>query len=57
MFFVKIAAMIRNMFTPTTRTDELEKYLASKHPQTAEDVEYYIRQFDREMGGRAVWWN
>jgi hypothetical protein len=45
-----------NLFVPETRENELDKYLRYHDPQTTADVEYYIRKFDREAGGKAVWW-
>jgi hypothetical protein len=56
MGFENIAAMFLNIFKPTTRQSELEKYLESKNPQSNADVEYYVKEFDRNAGYRAVWW-
>jgi hypothetical protein len=52
----KIAGMFLNIFKPVTRQTELEKYLDSMKPQSAADVEYYVKKFDREAGGKAIWW-
>ncbi len=50
MFLVTyLIEKIKRAFEPTTYGDELEHFVASHHPTTVTDVEYWINQYDRRQ--------
>jgi hypothetical protein len=46
---------IAGLISPVSRQTELDRYISSKNPQTAADVEYYIKQYDEEQRRKFIW--
>ena len=43
---MQVLNWIKSLFKAPSYQDELERYISSKHPTTAADVEYWIRSFE-----------
>lgn len=46
--------MFTKLTTAETRGTALDNYITARQPANLADVERYVKQFDRENGGR--WW-
>ena len=44
-----IIKTVKNVFTPRTEQQNLDAYIASQHPTSVADVEYWIEQYDRKQ--------
>lgn len=55
MMLEKLIHTLKKLITPQTRTEQLDAYLASKEPKTVQDVEFYVRQFDKENSSSRMW--
>lgn len=47
--------VISKLITVPSRTEQLDRYIAARDPKTVEDVELYIRQFDKENSTYRIW--
>lgn len=44
-FVRRLFAIVSELFQPQTLRSELERWITSRNPQTAEEVEYLTRKF------------
>jgi hypothetical protein len=52
----KLTQWFKSVFAPFTLEQGLDAYIASKHPTTPGEVDYWISEYDRKkMKGVLVW--
>lgn len=44
---MKLLQWIKSLFEGRTYQDSVEHYVASKHPKSTAEVEYWIREYDQ----------
>jgi hypothetical protein len=50
--FKKLKELLQGVVTKTNRQSELERFITSKNPTSAAEVDHWVRAFDRMAGGR-----
>lgn len=50
--FKKLKELLQGVITKSTHQSELERFVASKSPTSTAEVEHWIRNFERSVGGR-----
>lgn len=48
-----ILERLAEMFPKSHYQSELDRYISSKYPQTAADVEHFTREFENRISGRS----
>jgi hypothetical protein len=43
---MELLKWIKSLFTGSSYQDEMDKFVASKHPTTVSEVEHWIREYD-----------
>ncbi len=51
---MKFLQWIKSLFHDRSYQDKVESYVASKHPTTTAEVEYWIKQYDENQKGWAL---
>lgn len=47
---MQLLQWIKSLFAAQSYQDQLDSYIASKHPTTTVEVEHWIREFDTRKG-------
>jgi hypothetical protein len=50
--FKKLKELLQGVLTQDSYRSGLERYIASKRPTNPAELEYVIRSYDRQVGGR-----
>jgi len=48
---MKLLQWIKSLFTAWSYQDQLDSYIASKHPTTTAEVEHWLRVYDQNQRG------
>lgn len=48
---MKLLQWIKSLFTAQSYQDQLDAYIASKHPTTTVEVEHWLRVYDQSQQG------
>jgi len=47
---MKLLQWIKSLFAAPSYQDQLDSFVASKHPTTTSEVEHWIREYDNHRG-------